>query len=182
MADKYFKNFPLVQYGQHSLRNIILKASLAKKVFSNFDNFYPYTIKDGERLTELAFNYYGSVDYVWVIVIANDIVDPYYDWPLSQTEFEEFIVKKYGSASEAMSLANAEYYRNPDYSYWMTKTTYNNISASERTGWTAVDNYTYELIKNEEKRKIRLLDRSLALDIGLELERLLKKVNKPKVA
>ena len=40
MAEKYFKNFPLVQYGEYSVRNIILKAKLAKQVIDQFDNFY----------------------------------------------------------------------------------------------------------------------------------------------
>lgn len=179
MSDKYFKNFPLVQYGEHSVRNIMLKATLGKKLFDNFDSFYPYTVKEGERITEVAYNYYGSIDYVWIIVMSNDMIDPVYDWPLFNQDFERFIEEKYGSLATAMNIANAEYYRNSKYSYWMTKTTYNHISASERTGWTAVDNYTYELIKNEQKRKIRLLDNSLAIDVGLEMERIFRKVNLP---
>lgn len=177
MAAKYFKNFPLVQYGQHSVRNIILKAQLAKNLLDGFDNFYPYTIKEGERITEVSYDYYGSIDYVWLIMVANGMVDPYYDWPLMQYEFDQYIIKKYGSIEAASNIANAEYYTNPNLSYYMTKTTYNNISASERTGWQAIDNYTYEVIKNEEKRKIRLLDRTLAIDVSIELEKLFKKVN-----
>lgn len=177
MAEKYFKNFPLVQYGEHSIRNIILKAKLAKQVINQFDNFYPYTIKEGQRITDLAYDYYGAIDYVWLIMAANDLVDPYYDWPLTQSEFEQYIVKKYGSAETALNINNAQYYRNPSFSYWMTKTTFENISASERTGWQAVDNYTYETILNEGKRSIRLLDRNLAFDISVEIEQLFKKVN-----
>ena len=60
----------------------------------------------------------------------------------------------------------------------MTSTTYQNISASERTGWQPISIYDFETIKNEEKRKIRLLDRSLAVDIALELEQVFKKVNR----
>jgi len=178
MAESYFKNFPVIQYGNNSVRNIILKAKLAKDLLDTFDNFYPYTIKDGQRITDVAYDYYGSIDYVWLIMAANEIVDPYYDWPLDQTAFDKFIEKKYGSVATAMNIANANYYRNDDYSYWMTKTTYDNSSATERTGWVAVDNYTYELIKNEDKKRIRLLDRSLAIDISIEMERLFKKVNR----
>lgn len=177
MADKYFKNFPIVHYGNHDLRNIILKAKLARNLLDRFDNFYPYTIKEGERITELSYNYYGSIDYVWLIMTCNDLVDPYYDWPLTQSEFEQYIIKKYGSAETALNINNANFYRNPNYSYWMTKTTYDNSNASQRTGWQAVDNYSYEIIKNEEKRKIRLLDRAFALDVSIELEKVFKKVN-----
>ncbi len=177
MAAKYFKNFPIVQYGQHNVRNIILKARLAKNLLDSFDNFYPYTIKEGERITEVAYDYYGSIDYVWLIMSANGMVDPYYDWPLMQSDFDRYIIKKYGSLETALNISNAEYYTNPNLSYYMTKTTYNNISAGERAGWQPLDNYSYEIIKNEEKRRIRLLDSSLAIDISIELEKLFKKVN-----
>lgn len=178
MAELYFKNFPLVQYDDFQVRNIILKAKLAKELLDNYDNFYPYTIKQNESITQLSYDYYGSIHYVWLIMSANEIIDPYYDWPLGDNQFDQFIVKKYGSDQAAKNINNALYYRNPNRSYWMTKTTYENISASERTGWVAIDNYTYETIVNEGKRKIRLLDRSKALDVSIELERLFKKVNR----
>lgn len=178
MAINYFKNFPVVQYNDNAVRNIILKGKIGKDLIQSYDAYYPYTIKAGETPTSLAFDYYGSVEYVWIIFLVNDIVDPYYDWPLDEAVFNEFITNKYGSIAEAMNVANGNYYRNNNYSYWMTKTTYDNISASERTGWTVVSNFDYELYKNEEKRKIKLLDRSIAADVSFELEKILKKVNR----
>lgn len=178
MAINYFKNFPLVQYGEHTVRNIILKGKISKDVVLSYDAFYPYTIKSGETPTSLAYDYYGSVEFVWLILIVNDIIDPYYDWPMDDDIFNQYIINKYGSVEDSMNLAKGSYYRNTDYSYWMTKTTYDNISDSERTGWTAVSNYDYEVYKNEEKRKIKLLDRSIAADVAFDLEKILKRVNK----
>jgi hypothetical protein len=177
MASKYFKNFPIVQYGEHSVRNIILKAQFAKKLLDTFDNFYPYTIREGERITNISYDYYGSIDYVWLVMAANEMVDPYYDWPLMQSEFDAYIIKKYGSLETAANIANANFYTNPQRSYYMTRTTFENSTPSERTGWVPIDNYSYETILNEEKRQIRLLDRSLAVDISIEIEQLFKKVN-----
>ena len=177
MSSKYFKNFPTVQYGQHKLRNIILKAKIAKDVIMSFDNFYPYTIKEGETPTELAFNYYGSIDYVWLIFAANDILDPYYDWPLSNSNFERFLINKYGSLESTYTVNNSYFYRHEDYSYFMTNTTYNHSTDSEVEGWLPVTNYTYEILINETKRKIKLLDKKRAVDISIELENALRKVN-----
>ena len=178
MAISYFKNFPLVQYGEHTIRNIILKGKIGKDLIQSYDAYYPYTIKTGESPTSLAYDYYGAVEYVWLIFLVNDIVDPYYDWPMDDNIFNQYITNKYGSVADAMNLAAGAYYRNPNYSYWMTKTTYENISSSERTGWTVVSNYDYEVYRNEEKRKIKLLDRSIAVDVAFEMEKILKKVNK----
>lgn len=178
MAVNYFKNFPLVQYNDTTLRNLMLKAKVAKSLIQSYDTFYPYTIKTGETPTSIAYDYYGSVNFVWLIFLANDIIDPYYDWPLEDDAFNEFIVKKYGSIVNALNINNATYYRNPNLSYWMTKTTYDNISANERTGWAPVSNYDYEFIKNQEKRNIKLIDRSISADLAFELEKTLKKINR----
>lgn len=178
MAVNYFKNFPVVQYNEHALRNIILKAKISKNLIQSYDAYYPYTIKAGETPTSLAYDYYGSVEYVWLIFLVNDIVDPYYDWPMDDSIFNEYIIKKYGSIATAMNISLSTYYRNSNYSYYMTKTTYDNISAGERTGWQPISNYNYEIIENEQKRKIKLLDRSVVVDVSFELERVLKKVNK----
>lgn len=177
MAEKYFKNFPIITYGDNQIRNIILKAKFARELLNAYDNFYPYTVKLNESITQVSYDYYGSIDYVWLIMASNEMIDPYYDWPLGDEQFEGFIISKYGSTEAAQNISNAQWYRNSNFSYWMTKTTYNNISASERTGWNAIDNYTYELVLNEEKRRIRMLDRTLALDAANELEKLFKKAN-----
>lgn len=110
--------------------------------------------------------------------MVNDIIDPYYDWPLDQSVFDEFIVKKYGSLSNAYNMANSLYYNNSNYSYLMTSTTYNNVTEGERTGWAPISNYDYEFGLNEAKRQIKLLDRSIAVDVSFELEKTLKRVNK----
>lgn len=178
MAINYFKNFPVVQYGEHAVRNIILKGKIGKNLIQSYDTFYPYTIKTGESPTSLSYDYYGSVEFVWIIFLVNDIVDPYYDWPMDEEVFNQYIVNKYGSLPAAMNLSQSSYYRNPQYSYWMTSTTYENIDEMDRVGWSPVDNYSYEFIKNEEKRKIKLLDRSIATDIAFEMEKVLKKVNR----
>jgi hypothetical protein len=180
MAVRYFKNFPVVQYGEHSVRNIILKARLAKTLIDSYDNFYPYTIRNDEKATHVAHNYYGSIDYVWAIYAANDIIDPYFDWPLPEDDFQKMLIKKYGSLEYSLNAANYEYLRNRKRSYWMTKTTYENISDDERTGWTPVSIYDYERYLNEEKRKIRLLDNAIVADVSFQLEKQLKKVNKPR--
>lgn len=38
----------------------------------------------------------------WMIWLANDIVDPYYEWYLSEQEFDAFIQDKYGSYEDAV--------------------------------------------------------------------------------
>jgi hypothetical protein len=63
--------------------------------------FYPYTIVDGERPDNIAANYYEDPRYSWLVYFSNNIIDPYYDWPLTTKEFDSFINSKYGTKKSA---------------------------------------------------------------------------------
>lgn len=176
MSAKYFKNFPVVQYGQHQLRNILLKARLAKSIVDAYDSYYPYTIPDTDRITHTAFDYYGSIEYVWLVMASNNMTDPYYDWPMSTDDFERYLIKKYGSLEYAYNVSNARFYRNVNYTYLMTATTFNNLPAEDRIGWAPYSLYDQEFENNEAKREIRLVDKALTSNIQYELEEKLGRV------
>ena len=48
-----------------------------------------------------SFNYYDNPDYVWLIGLTNKIVDPYYDFPISDDNINTLVIKKYGSIAKA---------------------------------------------------------------------------------
>lgn len=58
--------------------------------------FYKYRIKDWQSIENVAYDIYGSCDYIWAIMIANNIVDPINDWIKSYDEIVEYAQKKYG--------------------------------------------------------------------------------------
>ncbi len=74
---------------------------IKKFILGNPTAIYDYVIKDGERPDTIANAYYGDSNFVWLIFLANDVVDPYYDWPLTQQQFKDFIIEKYGSIEAA---------------------------------------------------------------------------------
>ena len=51
------------------------------------------------RPEDIAYYYYGSTDYTWLIYLANNIVDPYHQWPLSQENFNKYLIEKYAAKS-----------------------------------------------------------------------------------
>jgi len=97
MAVQYFKNFPLVNYNDVSMRNIMLKASIDINLFLSNTKLYTYQIKDGEKPTIIADQYYGDINYAWLVLLSNTIIDPYFEWPLTNQELDAHIIKKYGS-------------------------------------------------------------------------------------
>lgn len=110
MAEKYFEKFPIIQYANTAVRNITQRAVVLTSVYNSPVLYYAYDIQQGERPDNIADRYYKDEYQGWIIHLTNKMVDPYYDWYLDQTTFGDFIVKKYGSYSNAVS--KVKYYRN----------------------------------------------------------------------
>lgn len=175
MSTRYFKNFPVVDYKGKSLRNIMLKTTIVRDLLMNYSAFYEYSIKEGERITHVAYDYYGSVDFAWLVILSNQIVDPYFEWPLDQLEFDSYIEKKYGSRETAQSSILS--YRLDGSELEITPTTFQQIYANgiyANPNFTPIYAYQFELEENEKKRNIRLIDNDFASTIALELEKKLK--------
>lgn len=199
MSSLYFSKFPKIEYNGNTIKNITLRA----KVLENFKrvatNFYPYTIEDGQTADSLAYDYYDDPNYVWVIYLVNDIIDPYYDWPLSTVNFEKYIIKKYGSIAAAKSQVAyykkipIDYYVNvndntyveaasnpglANSSEWILKTIDEDIKIASLSNpdpaiWLEIDEYTRESEENENKRYIKLLDKRILQSFNVQFEELL---------
>jgi hypothetical protein len=171
MNNKFFEKFPLVNYNGREMRNIILKSRIIRDVLSQIEVMHPFVINDGERADTIAYDYYGDSELYWLVFMCNDIVDPYYDWPLEQNEFRNFIIKKYGSLEAA--LQKQEFWAHPDHDYYMTTETKSLLPVEDVTGWiTPVYAYDIENEKNENKRNIRLIDVAYVSQIVSEISKI----------
>lgn len=174
MSNQYFSNFPVIYYGDKIVKNIVLKTTILKDLLLDNSQFYKYQIKDGEKPTTVAYNYYGSVDLVWLVLLSNQITDPYFEWCLSNEELDAYVIKKYGSIESAQDLIveYADIVSDARYSVDTFTYVFNN---DDINGWL-VPVYAYEKEKelNEQKRNIQLIDSVYASQIALELEKSLK--------
>jgi hypothetical protein len=97
----YFSKFPSIMYGNALATNILARIKLNSAVRNKKMVFHPYVLKEGERPDTIAEHYYGDPYFAWLVYYANEIIDPYYEWPLSQRDFEQYIIKKYGTVELA---------------------------------------------------------------------------------
>ena len=112
--ERYFEKFSTINYANTVVKDITQRTTFINSVYNNSLMYYPYDIAQSERADNIAGRYYGDEYMSWLLYLSNKVIDPYYDWYLDQTTFQEFLTKKYGSLAQA--LTRTKYYRNNWYS------------------------------------------------------------------
>ena len=161
-------NFKLVP---HIIKRVKLRSGIRSGMFI-FDN---YDVKDGEKPEDIAFKCFGDAEYHWVILMTNNVTDRYYQWPLTQPQFQEHLTDKYGAGNE-------------DATHHFEKTTDSGKTSSSGPNDFShkvecnsddgdpdiITNRQYEQRKQDEYRQIRLLDKKFLGVFVEEFEGLIK--------
>ena len=177
----YFEYFPLMAYDVKGTKNykllphILKRVKLRAGIRSGMFIFDKYDVKDGEKPEDVAFKWYGDAELHWVILMTNNITDRYYEWPMSQPQFQEFIEDKYGVADidaihhyEITTQSGKTTSNGPnDYSYLVE-------CNSDEEGAVSVSNRGYEQRLQDKYRQIRLLDKRYLGTFVTEFELLIK--------
>ncbi len=120
----YFKKFPRIEYsfddGQNTKTavDILTRVAVKDKIKNTHDMFIEYDVQDGERPDTLADRFYGDSDLHWVILLFNDIVNPYYGFPLSSKAMDNYLKSIYPGETYFLldagsgGFANIHYNRN----------------------------------------------------------------------
>lgn len=105
---KFFDLFPLQRYSlsdkkypdYQAVSNILFRTSIIKEVLSYSSAYIEYVIKDGDTPEILAAKVYDDPEAHWIILYANEMIDPQFDWPMNTTAFYNYMVDKYRSMAE----------------------------------------------------------------------------------
>lgn len=111
MPDRYFDKFQTIRYANNIAVNITERAAILNKTFNNPYVFYPYDVSENERPDQISDKYYNDQYKSWMIYFSNQIVDPYYQWYMSDTEFNNYLFAKYNA--DIFTLQDkVQFYRN----------------------------------------------------------------------
>lgn len=108
--ENYFQRFPILSYSNTTCRDITRRVKLDEKTRNALTLYYTYEVKDGTRTDLISDAYYNDPSLDWLIWMTNGMVDPYYQWNLSERDFTDYLTKKYGSVEN--SIKKIAYYRN----------------------------------------------------------------------
>ena len=135
-----------------------------------FDN---YDVIDGEKPEDIAYKWFGDAQLHWVILMTNDVTDRYYQWPMNDAQFEEFIADKYSNPdavhhSEITKSRGRTTGQGPnDYSHLVEVN-------SDTDNAISISNREYEERIQDKNRSIRLLNQRFLSDFIEEFDKLIK--------
>ena len=159
----YFSKFPLTVYDIKGDKNykllpdIMRRVKLRSGIAAGRYTFDSYDVRNNENPEDVAFKYYGDAEYHWVILLTNNITDRYYQWPLTQPQFDAFLTDKYGKGSEDA----IHHYELAQTSGATTSRDDSHMLEvnSDTDDATSISNRQYEERIQDKNRQIKLLDR-----------------------
>ena len=169
----YFANFPVIVYdsvgnGEFKIvTNLLKRVALRSKVKSNTLLFDTYDVREGETPESIADKLYDDSELHWVILLINDITDRYHQWPMSSSQFLAFINDKYSDVDAT------HHYEISQASGDTTIKIDVGIVNTDHPTATLITNFEYEEARQDEVRKIRLLDPIYIEPFVAEYERLI---------
>ena len=159
---QYFETFPKRLYDIDNSGNdkvvtdIFRRVKIRDKLANNITLFDKYDVIEGEKPEDVAYKAYGDADYFWVITLVNNIVNRYYDWPLDEFSFQQFVKDKYANPDgihhyEKLQTSGKQTGDGPsDYSHKLE------VDSTDPDG-QSVSNVEYERRIQDNKRQIRVL-------------------------
>ena len=109
MAKEFFELFPKINYDIDGSKNTKVIVDILRRIrvraeeISDRVLFYPYAMRNGETIEQISHDIYGSSKYHWILLLLNQIQDPFYDLVLDDREFSSFLHSKYGAEENLYS-------------------------------------------------------------------------------
>lgn len=108
MTQEYFKKIPNFEYISREseknsisdftlVKNLFKRAKIRDDIFKQLSYFQKYTILGEERPDQVAEKFYEDPTLDWVVLLSNNIINVYDEWPKTQSCFNDHLLQKYGS-------------------------------------------------------------------------------------
>jgi hypothetical protein len=147
---RYFSYFPKTFYtlnGESTsvdiITDILVRYKLSDDFKENSAAYYEYDVKDGDTPEIIASKFYGDAELHWLVLMANDMVDAQYDFPLSQRNLISYIDDKYTANANVSGQSGLEWAQVNTKQYFIIETTTNSLTDAIQTKKWEVDANTY---------------------------------------
>ena len=187
----YFKYLPNVYIRDRSQVNGNHPFQLTKNIFRRIKirddlqgallGFVQYEIGEGERPDQIANVLYGDPGLDWVVLLCNNIINVYDDWPMTREQLYAHVLNKYGSVDKVSHYETYEIKTTDGIKVLDEGLIVNESFQFIRPDGTVVPKadsrkpvtyYELEAAENEKKRNIFLLREGYVNDFVKEFKKL----------
>lgn len=171
----YFAKFPLTVYdfselGENPLEllvsDVTTNVRVKTEILQNILYYNEYDIKEGETPEILSEKFYGTPYLHWAIMLINERYDYLSDFPQPLVSLESYITDKYGYAN----INNIHHYEDSK-GNWVNSDYVNPAGVADAIPLT---NYEYEVVVNENKRRIKMIPPEIMGEVLRKFRELLK--------
>ncbi len=79
------------------VKNLFVRGKLREDIFQDASVFTKYKIKGDDRPDNVAYEVFGDANLDWLVLTCNNIINVYEEWPMTQFNFENYLLEKYGT-------------------------------------------------------------------------------------
>ena len=108
MARNYFSQLPDFEYVNRTedgkrisdytqVKNLFKRGKLREDIFQETTFFEQYQIQGDDRPDNVAQKVYGDAALDWLVLLSNNIINLYEEWPLPQASFDAYLLEKYNN-------------------------------------------------------------------------------------
>lgn len=186
---RLFNQYPVTDYyfekkdEKFATRNIFLKVALMDHIRDNPTVLQRYVLNSDETPDVLAFKLYKNPDLHWVILMANDVVDPR-DWVMGDSQFRAYINEKYESGDEiAYTVRNGEDSSIVSNRFMVEKNPFGTVDSDPDASLTDPSTYSkvsmkeLEASENESKRTVLAVKPEFITAFIKDFERKIKRLD-----
>lgn len=149
----FFGNFPTNYYyldnpdnrsGMDVVTNVTKRFNISEHFKTNSSLYSEFWIDDEDTPETVAHKYYGDVEKHWLVLMANNMIDPQFDWALGQRSIIKYINEKYtANANTAAGQTGLEWAQANVYAYYKVETKTDTTSGKETVTKITVDAAAY---------------------------------------
>ena len=174
----YFNKFRTIGYDVKGVKgdpqfnpitNILTRVRMKAAFIKNRVYYSDYMVLDGETPESVAYDFYGDSGLHWIVMYAQQITNPYYDWPLTYYDLTKYIATKYGENQ----LSVHHYEDGEGLIVNAPGTPVGNGTVDTYGSANPITNFRYEELENDKRRSINLVKPEFVNAIKKEFDNLL---------
>lgn len=171
----FFKDFPYIEYDilgngeKQKIKNFFKRFDFRQKIKKVGSIYTKWVVRDEDSPQVIAHKLYESTHYYWIVLMINTMTDPNFSFPMTDRELFKYVERKYG-IDKTYSTHHYESIDTGDIADLPSGI----IVDKDYPHKKEINNIDFEILENDNRRKILILKPEYLEQVLEELETILQ--------